>query len=208
MTSTMLLTAASLLLTLCACATARAAPRPVLTERTARWEDEAKLEGDEEHFAAEHNPTGNPIGGGEGYKGIIVEGDYTVRTFDELRGALEKAKEGQVVFIPDDVEIDMTGRAKLSIPAGVTLASTRGHQGSQGALIFSNTQRLSGLFVTAGDCVCITGLRVKGPHPHRTAAPDSVGFYSSHFGFEVDNCDISAFACTANPMARALPATG
>jgi len=173
------------------------AHRPVLTERTARWEHEANLEGDEEHFGAEHNPTGNPIGGGEGYKDIITQGDCTVHTFDELRDALEKAKQGQVVFIPDDVEIDMTGRAKLSIPAGVTLASTRGRQGSQGALVFSDTQGVGYLFVTAGDCVRITGLRIRGPHPHRTAVPDSLGILTTHFGFEMDNCDISAFACAA-----------
>ena len=169
--------------------------RPVLTTRTARWEHEAGLEGDEEHFGAEHNPTGNPIGGGEGYNDIIAEGDYTVRTLDELRAALGEAKERQVVFIPDGVEIDMSGCAKLSIPAGVTLSSTRGHRGSEGALVFSNTKRLPGLFVTAGDCVRITGLRVRGPHPDRTEAPDSIGVFAAHFGFEVDNCDISAFAC-------------
>jgi len=170
-------------------------PRSLLTARTARWEHEANLEGDEEHFGAEHNPTGNPIGGGEGYNGIITKGDYTVRTFEELRGALENAKEGQVVFVPDDAEIDMTGCAKLPIPAGVTLASTRGRRGSEGALVFSNTKRLSGLFETAGDCVRITGLRVRGPHPHRTEAPDSIAVFAAHFGFEVDNCDISAFSC-------------
>ena len=197
MTPTFRPTAASLLVTLCACGTARAAQRSVLTERTARWEHEANLEGDEEHFGAEHNPTGNPIGGGEGYKDIIARGDYTVRTFDELRDALGNAKEGQVVFIPGDVEIDMTGRKRLSIPAGVTLASTRGHQGAEGALVFSDTQGVRGLFATAGDCVRIAGLRIRGPHPHRTAVPDSLGILTTHFGFEVDNCDISAFACLA-----------
>jgi len=191
------------LVTLYACATASAAEqagspqRPVLTERTARWEHEANREGEEEHFGAEHNPTRNPIGGGEGYKDIITKGDFTVRTFDELRDALEKAKEGQVVFIPGNVEIDMTGRTRLSIPAGVALASTRGLQGSEGALVFSDTQGVGYLFVTAGDCVRITGLRIRGPHPHRTAVPDSLGILTTHFGFEMDNCDISAFACGA-----------
>ena len=194
MTSALPRATAFFLLTLCACA---AAQRSVLIERTARWEHEAGLEGDEERFGAEHNPTGDPIGGGEGYKDLITSGEHTVRTFEELRSALETAKEGQVVFIPGDVEIDMTGREKLPIPAGVTLASTRGHQGSGGALVYSNTLRLGGLFASGGDYVRITGLRLRGPHPHRSAVPDSIGVFVAHFGFEVDNCDISAFACAA-----------
>ncbi len=87
----------------------RAPPgQAVLTSRTARGEHEAKLEGDEEHFGAEHNPTGNPIGGGEGYDDILTSGDFTVRTSAELREALEQARAGQVVFIPGGGEIDMT----------------------------------------------------------------------------------------------------
>ena len=86
-------------------------PRSLLTQRTARWEHEANLESDKETFGAEHNPTGNPIGGGEWYKDIITRGDYTVRTFDELRDALGKAREGQVVFIPGDYG----GRAELTV---------------------------------------------------------------------------------------------
>ena len=86
----------------------------------------------EETFGCEANPTGDPIGGGEGYRDIIAEGDFTVRTADELAAALKAAKPGQVIYVPDGVEIDLAARSTLSIPAGVTLAGSRGLDGSSG----------------------------------------------------------------------------
>jgi len=182
---------------LTAFALAQEDPRGLLTPRTARWEHEVKLEGDEETFGAEHNPTGDPIGGGEGYKDIITKGNYTVRTFEELRNALEKANTGQVVFIPGDVEINMTGQKALSVPAGVTVASTRGREGSKGALLFSDAEGVYGMLVTSGDYVRITGLRIRGPHLEQAPAPDSLGIVTDDFGLEVDNCDVSGFSCAA-----------
>ena len=54
------------------CALSRPGLRPVLAERSARWEHEAGLEGETETFGAESNPTGNPIGGGEGYTDVLT----------------------------------------------------------------------------------------------------------------------------------------
>ena len=180
------------------CAPLRAAVRPVLTDRTAKWEHEAGLEGEKETFGAEHNPTGNPVGGGEGYSDILTRGDYTVRALDGLREALAKAKAGQVVFVPGDVELDMGSHKTLAIPGGVTLASTRGLKGSKGALIFSKELSRPRLFSTAGDCVRITGLRLRGPYPERPAiAFHANGVGTSHFGFEVDNCELSGFGISA-----------
>ena len=177
---------------------AQEAPRGILTKRTARWEDEAKLEGGKETFGSEHNPTGNPIGGGKGYKDVLTKGDFTVRTVEELREALTKAKPGQVVFIPGDAKIDMAGQKRMAIPAGVTIAGTRGLDGSEGALIFSEELNTPGFFYTAGDNVRITGLRLRGPYAER----DRIAFHSrclstTHFGFEIDNCEVSAFAICA-----------
>ncbi len=166
-------------------------------QRTARWEHEADLE-EEETFGAEHNPTGNPIGGGEGYGEIFTGGDFTVCGHEELGDALESAKAGQVVFVPGDAEIDMSGRPSLSIPEGVTLSSTRGQNGSTGGLVFSDPLKTPGLFASAGDCVRITGLRVRGPYPHRDRIDYSAsGIRSGHFGMEIDNCEISGFSVSA-----------
>jgi len=48
----------------------------------------------QESFGCEDNPTGNPIGGGEGYNDIRTSGDYTVTTKEELLAALAQAQPG------------------------------------------------------------------------------------------------------------------
>jgi len=170
----------------------------VLPERSARWEAELPLGDAEENFGAEANPTGSPIGGGKGYRDILTSGDHTARTLAELRAALEKAEPGQTVFIPGDAQIDMSGQPALVLPARVTVASTRGLQGSDGALFFSSISRTRDMFVTDGECVRVTGLRIRGPHPHTArVAINSDGIRVSHFGLEVDNCELSGFSHAA-----------
>ena len=101
------------------------------------WCRPSSAQGADETFGCEANPTGNPIGGGAGYSDIKTTGDYIVKTKEELLEALSKAKAGEVVFIPHGVEIDMTGTSNVAIPGGVTLAGTRGHNGSPGARLFT-----------------------------------------------------------------------
>lgn len=162
-----------------------------------------------------------PIGGGKGYKHVVTDGDRTVRTIDELLDALSRAKAGEVVFIPGDTVLDLTGRVfieklVLEVPAGVTLASDRGHDGSAGALLCSDALATEILIRAAGPGVRITGLRLRGPNPKRHMDhfrrarawgkankkdwheyfykfPTQSGIYTTHDRLEVDNCDISAF---------------
>ncbi len=175
-------------------------PRGILRPRVARWECELPKPA-KETFGAEPNPAGNPIGGGPGYKDIVTRGDFVARTYDELRAALQRAKSGQVVFIPGGVEIDMTGKQRLVIPGGVTVASDRGRDGSKGALLYITTARPLGLLAAGGDYVRITGLRVRGPHPGVEPAPDSMGLRAAHFATEIDNCEVWAFTCPAISVA-------
>jgi len=148
----------------------------------------------EETFGCEANPTGDPIGGGSGYRDIHTTGDFIVKTKAELLSALKEAKAGQVVFVPDGVEIDLTGERNIRMPGGVTLAGTRGLAGSLGARIFTTRKESYGLMRTAGYDVRITGLRFEGPY----GGTDRVGFSTtfcslSHSGAEVDNCEIYNF---------------
>ncbi len=105
----------------------------------------------EETFGCEANPTGDPVGGGSGYRDIHTTGDFVVRTKAELLGALKEAKAGQVVFVPDCVEIDLSGQRSIRIPGGVTLAGTRGLEGSLGARIFTTLKESYELMRTAND---------------------------------------------------------
>ena len=158
-----------------------------------------------------------PIGGGVGYTRIPTEGDYTVEDLESLREALAQAKEGQVVFIPGNAEIDLTAliymeKLVLEIPPGVTLASDRGHNASPGALLTSDALDTPTMISATGPGVRITGLRIQGPNPkryldhHRRAFgegggghdyyykfPTQDGISTEHDGLEVDNCEISGF---------------
>lgn len=167
-----------------------------------------------------------PIGGGPGYTNSITRGDYYVTTLDELVEALRKARSGQIVFIDGDVVIDCTVKVwieglVLKIPAGVTLASDRGHGTSRGALIFSDTFQTSPLFECLGPNVRITGLRIKGPdtearldlhsycqtlgakkgdeeafdHEYYYKFPTSNGIRTQYNGLEVDNCEVAGWSC-------------
>lgn len=154
-----------------------------------------------ETFGAEPNPTGSPIGGGKGYEKIVREWDLEVSTKSSLLKALGKARRGDVIYVSDDARIDLTGHHSISIPAGVTLASGRGRDGSEGALLFTTEDRatprgkseLLSLFKTAGKNVRVTGLRLRGPDPDRRGSYAFINFdgiLSDHAGLEVDNCEL------------------
>jgi hypothetical protein len=143
-----------------------------------------------ETFGCEANPTGNPIGGGEGYSDIYTSGDFTVTTKEELLAALNEAGPGQVIFVPDGVDIELTGTMSITIPGGVILAGTRGLNGSAGARLFTK-QRSGTQFLTAGDEVRLTGLRFEGPFAGTEKTAQNATFFSvRHFRPEIDNCEI------------------
>ena len=77
--------------------------------KTSIYLDKVKVQ-ELETFGAEANPTGNPIGGGKGYAGLVTKGDYRVKTANELIDALKNAKMPQVVYVDDDAEIDLSGK--------------------------------------------------------------------------------------------------
>ncbi|MDP6381431.1 MAG: hypothetical protein QF662_08815, partial [Phycisphaerae bacterium] len=168
-----------------------------------------------ETFGAWPNPTGNPIGGGKGYHQIVSRSHFKVSTAQGLLAALKKAGKGQVVYVDDGAEIDLTGKQKIVIPGGVILASGRGNakggKVSKGALLFTKQQNASPLFQVGGPGVRITGLRIRGPDPERRTAllqglhkqgkyytiPTSDGIQSKHPNLEVDNCEVSAWGHAA-----------
>jgi hypothetical protein len=158
-----------------------------------------------------------PIGGGAGYTQVVTRGDHVATDLDSLLQALAQATQGQVVFIPGDAEIDLTARIYieqlvLNVPQGVTLASDRGHQGSQGALLTSDALQTLLMIRARGPGVRVTGLRIRGPntkryldHHRRSFGPGGDGstyYYkfptqrgvaTEYDSLEVDDCEISGF---------------
>ncbi|MFC1479463.1 PKD domain-containing protein [Planctomycetota bacterium] len=159
-----------------------------------------------ETYGAAANPTGDPIGGGKGYRRIIASSEATVvvSTKAEILNALASAAAGDIVFVDNSAEIDLTNERSIIIPAGVTLASDRGLAGSNGGLVYTTEDKWTGgvserfeLFTTGGDNVRVTGLRLRGPDAARRNRYDYInsdGIYTTHDYLEVDNCELHAWS--------------
>ncbi|GLI46071.1 hypothetical protein MBOURGENBZM_08630 [Methanoculleus bourgensis] len=156
-------------------------------------------------FGAESNPTGNPIGGGNGYTDIISRDDprvkFIVDTRDELLSALQSTRSGDVIYVEGNANIDMSGYVDIYVPAGVTIASNRGENGAAGGRIYQNRDGGSWeydwapLFRTAGQNARFTGLRIEGPDK-TTSAPRARCAIHATYPLEVDNCEIAGWSFT------------
>jgi hypothetical protein len=158
----------------------------------------------DDRYSAEVNPTGNPIGGGEGYTLRIFDYDFLVNTREELVNALELAGAAQIVYVADSAHIDLTGLKDLPLRGGVTLASGRGTDGSEGGWLYSNELDTLPLFKVSGSGVRVTGLRIQGPDTLRRteqmaelsrqdnyySIPNSRGIQTTHPQLQVDNCEL------------------
>jgi len=164
-------------------------------------------------YGADAKPTTDPLGGGVGYRNIIdpKSVNFTVRTRSELITALKNAVSGQIIYVNDSATINMTGDQNIVIPAGVTLASGRGANNALGALIYTNAIETFPLFITAGEGVRVTGIRLQGPDPERRTEqmawletrgryydiPNSRGIQSSYSHLTVDNCELLGWSHAA-----------
>lgn len=153
------------------------------------------------------NPTGDSVGGGAGYSRQVdlnsTQQTYKVSSVDELVFAVAKAGNGDIVYVEDTAELDLSG-ITISIAAGVTLSSGRGGRSSSGALLYSDKLRTLPLIKITGDNVRVTGLRLRGPDPERRTeqmtklikegkfytVPNSRGISSAFDSLEVDNCEL------------------
>ena len=161
-----------------------------------------------------------PIGGGEGYECAVSAPGEVISTLDDVLEALAQAKSGDVVYVDGCAEIDCTERVYieslvLEIPEGVTLASDRGVDGSDGGMILSDTFDTNPLILVTGPNVRVSGLRIKGPNPKRCLEhhnrsfregrgheyyykfPTSNGITTRQPGLEVDNCELAGWSHAA-----------
>jgi len=160
---------------------------------------------DTKHIGATNNMKSTALGGGKMYKQkIIKSGDVIITNKASLFANLKRAKTGQTLYIQDDIRLDLSGHKLIKIPAGVTMASGRGKNKSNGALIYSNTPDTYPLFITGGAGVRISGIRIQGPDSLRRtkelkkldkigkfySKPNSSGIRIIHDNCEIDNCEI------------------
>lgn len=156
-----------------------------------------------EGYGAQVNPTGNPIGGGVNYSAVAEQFDanYLVRNRVELIFSLANVNSGEKIYIDDNVAINLTNEKGLIIPENVTLASGRGFNGSDGALIFISTNQsieesVSPLFF-ASENVRFTGIRLKGPSNGTSQTDLSEGIRVISKNVEIDNCELYGWGLAA-----------
>ena len=152
------------------------------------------------------------IGGGSSESSVIRGSDgssTTAKTSEELVSALESASAGDVVSVPPDTTIDLSGVWEVRIPRGVTLAGDRGLALSDRALL-EDTASYDGpsynktpkkIHVDNG--ARMTGFRVRGP-TREYVGPGSAGGETPNLGGgvrvrggELDNCELSGWARAA-----------
>jgi hypothetical protein len=123
------------------------------------------------------------------------------------------------------VRIDLTG-ATLCVPAGVTLASGRGFEGSAGGELYVSTTEGRAMLRACGDGARVTGLRLHGSEPTecppewpsacegedrtggvncRDCMPRSVGIQLQDVDdVEVDNCELTGWTYGAVNLVRSM----
>ena len=155
-------------------------------------------------YGAEINPSGDPIGGGPGYRALFdpASAGWVVGDTAGLLAAMDGVLSGEIIYIEDEAAIDLTGYDDIQVPAGVTLASGRGRAGSLGGIIWTAQFDAFPLFMAAGDNVRFSGLRILGPDldvgDHDYQNPElSRGLQTGSAGLEVDNCDLAGFGHAA-----------
>lgn len=112
-------------------------------------------------------------GGGEGYPDTVDPAWPVVTRVSDLAGlsaALAAAQTGDIVYVEDTAEIDLTGQS-LCIPGGVWLAGGRGVGGAAGGLLYATEGASASILKACGADVRLTGLRIRGPDPE-TCPPE------------------------------------
>lgn len=167
-------------------------------------------------------------GGGEGYPDVVDPTwpvVHRVADLASLESALAAAVAGEVVWVEDEAEIDLSGRS-LCIPGGVWLAGGRGQGGAAGGRLYATEGAADAVLVACGEDVRITGLRIEGPDPETCppewpdACPNDVsgdvncayctdtayGISTGHDRLEVDNNELSGWTYAAVGVKDALDA--
>jgi hypothetical protein len=146
---------------------------------------------------ADANPTGQPIGGGEGYTAgpKVSPSDHHSASLASIQQALATAKPGDVVWIGSGMVIDLAD-AQLIVPEKVTLAGDRGAQGSAGPLLTADMSKFEWR-IKLKPGARLSGVRLQGPNPLirdiDALMPPPSNYAIACVDAEVDNCEISQF---------------
>ncbi|EHO08777.1 hypothetical protein HMPREF9714_02148 [Myroides odoratimimus CCUG 12901] len=156
------------------------------------------------------------IGGlksGRPYFEVVVDSlrkDYEIKDAQHFLKVLkDSVTKGQVIYIPNELEIDLTGKKNIVIPSDITIIGDRGKKGALGARLFTTDFGVYPLFQVEND-VLIKGIRIEGCDKeiyyknikyegkdsfnlNRYKNPVSTGFHINGNNFYMENCEISGW---------------
>lgn len=141
------------------------------------------------------------------------QADQTVTTRSQLVNAVSNP--GMTVWIPEHVQIDMTGAFLIPIAQNVTIASNRNLNGGAGGMIKTDGYD-NGLFVHDEGSFRVTGLQVKGPRTDYFDPWDTgeeiydyaaMAFQLGGQAAIVDNCEMFGWTFAAITVGKRSQAT-
>lgn len=150
------------------------------------------------------------VGGGAAYPDDRCpdpdSAEHVVDSMAGFRDALEAVGDGETIYIDDDATLDCSGESELRVGAdNVTIASGRGRDGSDGALLTTASYPRN-LFRFRADGVRLTGLRLAGPRSdyfdprEQSSDPEDYNSSAVHIlgdHWEVDNCELAGWTFAA-----------
>lgn len=141
------------------------------------------------------------IGGGAAYGNVVTIGDAdtVVSGVDGLVDAVNNASSGETIFVPGSNELNLSGHVNIGPPSGatdVTVASDRGYDGSDGALLYDTTFTTNSpdaLFLSEADGWRMSGFRIRGPEGRNIeydSSKETRAIWTRGANTEVDNCEL------------------
>lgn len=132
-------------------------------------------------------PTGDRVTAGDA--------DHEVRSGDAFASAVAGANTGDVVWIPGDAELDVTGISDLEPAGDVVVASDRGLNGSEGALLAAS-RSVHPFLKLRNAGVRVTGIRFRFPVTEHVSYENGgvgTGIAVDAPDVEIDNCVFRGF---------------
>ena len=144
------------------------------------------------------------MGGGDGYDPTTYlqpdwptgpqitsnDSDYTVTSAKAFKNTVMDANDGEVVWVPGDTTLDVTGIENVVVENQITIASDRGINGSSGALL-KTSQSPDPFLNLRAQGIRVTGLQFLGPittHEEYSWKKEGNAINATKDDIEVDNC--------------------
>lgn len=102
-----------------------------------------------------------------------IKATYVISNGDDFINSVNKLKSGDIIYIPGEKLINLSGYKNLKIPSNVKIIGDRGQNGSKGALLYTTSSDVQPLFEVVGNNVTFYGIRIRGEDGEKLRKEDS-----------------------------------